>query len=155
MERGRRRYLRDLDGNRDEIQTAVCAQREWQHALHSDPQGLGAIIGGPRMWERRPRGRGLPGGAAGHRGAARARIRSLSVTWPDISSDEELEPVTGQALRDFILEQRKIRDIAKVVNLRSAPGFSFVGEDLDRLRVADAIGAVLAGGVPQPRATSS
>lgn len=32
------------------------------------------------------------------------------------------------------MEQRKIRDIAKVVNLRSAPGFSFVGEDLDRLR---------------------
>ncbi len=58
----------------------------------------------------------------------------LSVTWPDISSDEELEPVTGQALRDFILEQRKIRDIAKVLNLRSAPGFSFVGEDLNRLR---------------------
>ena len=58
----------------------------------------------------------------------------LSVTWPDIASDEELEPVTGQALRDFILEQRKIRDIAKVVNLRSAPGFSFVGDDLDRLR---------------------
>ena len=32
MESGRRRYLRDLDANRDEIQTAVCAQREWQHA---------------------------------------------------------------------------------------------------------------------------
>lgn len=42
--------------------------------------------------------------------------------------------MTGQALRDFILEQRKIRDIAKVVNLRSAPGFSFVSEDLDRVR---------------------
>ncbi len=36
--------------------------------------------------------------------------------------------MTGQALRDFILEQRKIRSIAKVVNLRSAPGFSFVSE---------------------------
>lgn len=52
LEKGRRRYLRDLDTNRDEIQTAVCAQREWQNAVHSDPPGLGAIIGGPRMWER-------------------------------------------------------------------------------------------------------
>lgn len=133
MEKGRRRYLRDLDGIRDEIQTAVCAQRSWQHAVHSDPRGLGAIIGGPRMWER---GRGdidfleVRIGT----GVQHAPDSVLSVTWPDISSDEELEPVTGQALRDFILEQRKIRDIAKVVNLRSAPGFSFVSEDLDRVR---------------------
>lgn len=133
MERGRRRYLRDLDGNRDEIQTAVCAQREWQHALHSDPQGLGAIIGGPRMWERGREDVDFLEVRLGT-GVQHAPDSVLSVTWPDISSDEELEPVTGQALRDFILEQRKIRDIAKVVNLRSAPGFSFVGDDLDRLR---------------------
>lgn len=133
MERGRRRYLRDLDSNREEIQTAVCAQREWQHALHSDPQGLAAIIGGPRMWER---GRGDADFLEVRLGTGvqHAPDSVLSVTWPDIASDEELEPVTGQALRDFILEQRKIRDIAKVVNLRSAPGFSFVGDDLDRSR---------------------
>lgn len=148
LEKGRRRYLRDLDTNRDEIQTAVCAQREWQNAVHSDPPGLGAIIGGPRMWER---GRGdvdfleVRVGT----GVQHAPDSVLSVTWPDISSDEELEPVTGQALRDFILEQRKIRDIAKVVNLRSArlqlrergPGPG---------AVADAVGVVLAGGVSQP-----
>ena len=133
MEKGRRRYLRDLDTTRDEIQTAVCAQRQWQHSVHADPRGLGAIIGGPRMWER---GRGdidfleVRVGT----GVQHAPDSVLSVTWPDIASDEELEPVTGQALRDFILEQRKIRDIAKVLNLRSAPGFSFVGEDLDRVR---------------------
>lgn len=133
MEKGRRRYLRDLDSNRDEIQSAVCAQREWQNSVHSDPRGLGAIIGGPRMWER---GRGDEDFLEVRLGTGvqHAPDSVLSVTWPDIASDEELEPVTGQALRDFILEQRKIRDIAKVVNLRSAPGFSFVGEDLDRLR---------------------
>lgn len=133
LEKGRRRYLRDLDTNRDEIQTAVCAQRKWQQAVHSDPRGLGAIIGGPRMWER---GRGDVDFLEVRLGTGvqHAPDSVLSVTWPDISSDEELEPVTGQALRDFILEQRKIRDIAKVVNLRSAPGFSFVGEDLNRVR---------------------
>ena len=133
LEKGRRRYLRDLDGNRDEIQTAVCAQRKWQEAVHSDPRGLGAIIGGPRMWER---GRGDVDFLEVRLGTGvqHAPDSVLSVTWPDIASDEELEPVTGQALRDFILEQRKIRDIAKVVNLRSAPGFSFVGDDLNRVR---------------------
>ncbi|VBA44275.1 ESX-5 secretion system protein EccC5 [Mycobacterium attenuatum] len=133
MEKGRRRYLRDLDGIRDEIQNAVCAQRSWQQVVHSDPQGLGAIIGGPRMWERSRRDTDFLEVRVGT-GVQHAPDSVLSVTWPDISSDEELEPVTGQALRDFILEQRKIRDIAKVVNLRSAPGFSFVSEDLDRVR---------------------
>lgn len=133
MERARRRYLRDLDVNRDEIQTAVCAQREWQHAVHSCPQGLGAMIGGPRMWERSRGDADFLEVRVGT-GVQHAPDSVLSVTWPDISSDEELEPVTGQALRDFILEQRKIRDIAKIVNLRSAPGFGFVGDDLDRLR---------------------
>ena len=133
LEKGRRRYLRDLDSNRDEIQSAVCAQRKWQELVHSDPRGLGAIIGGPRMWER---GRGDVDFLEVRLGTGvqHAPDSVLSVTWPDIASDEELEPVTGQALRDFILEQRKIRDIAKVVNLRSAPGFSFVGEDLNRVR---------------------
>ncbi len=133
LEKGRRRYLRDLDSNRDEIQTAVCAQRDWQQSVHADPRGLGAIIGGPRMWER---GRGDVDFLEVRLGTGvqHAPDSVLSVTWPDIASDEELEPVTGQALRDFILEQRKIRDIAKVVNLRSAPGFSFVGEDLNRVR---------------------
>jgi type VII secretion protein EccCa/type VII secretion protein EccCb len=133
LEKGRRRYLRDLDGNRDEIQTAVCAQRKWQEAVHSDPRGLGAIIGGPRMWERARGDVDFLEVRLGT-GVQHAPDSVLSVTWPDIASDEELEPVTGQALRDFILEQRKIRDIAKVVNLRSAPGFSFVGEDLNRVR---------------------
>jgi type VII secretion protein EccCa/type VII secretion protein EccCb len=133
MERGRRRYLRDLDINRDEIQKAVCAQRAWQHSVHSYPRGLGAIIGGPRMWERGRSDMDFLEVRVGT-GVQHAPDSVLSVSWPDIASDEELEPVTGQALRDFILEQRKIRDIAKVVNLRSAPGFSFVGEDLNRLR---------------------
>lgn len=133
LERGRRRYLRDLDGHRNEIQTAVCAQRDWQHVVHADPRGLGAIIGGPRMWERGRSDLDFLEVRIGT-GVQHAPDSVLSVTWPDISSDEELEPVTGQALRDFILEQRKIRDIAKVVNLRSAPGFSFVCENLDRVR---------------------
>lgn len=149
LEKGRRRYLRDLDTNRDEIQTAVCAQREWQNAVHSDPPGLGAIIGGPRMWER---GRGdvdfleVRVGT----GVQHAPDSVLSVTWPDISSDEELEPVTGQALRDFHL------GAAQDSRYRQG-GEPTVGTRL-QLRergpgpgaVADAVGVVLAGGVSQP-----
>ncbi|MEB3020128.1 type VII secretion protein EccCa [[Mycobacterium] crassicus] len=133
QEKNRRSYLRSLDGERDEIQKAVCAQRKAQELVHSSPQGLGAIIGGPQMWERRRSDPDFLDVRLGV-GVQHAPDSVLSVQWPEIPVDEELEPVTGQALRDFILEQRKIRDIAKVVNLQSRPGFSFVDEDLDRVR---------------------
>lgn len=133
QEKNRRSYLRALDGERDEIQKAVCAQRKAQEVVHSSPHGLGAIIGGPQMWERRRSDPDFLDVRVGV-GVQHAPDSVLSVQWPEIPVDEELEPVTGGALRDFIVEQRKIRDIAKVVNLRSRPGFSFVGQDLDRVR---------------------
>ncbi|GAT07621.1 type VII secretion protein EccCa [Mycolicibacterium novocastrense] len=133
QEKNRRTYLRELDGDREQIQKAVGAQRASQERVHSNPLGLGAIVGGPRMWERRRSDPDFLDVRLGV-GVQNAPDSVLSVTWPDIPIEEELEPVTGQALRDFILEQRKIRDIAKVLNLRSQPGFSFVGEDLDRVR---------------------
>ncbi|MEO8813844.1 MAG: type VII secretion protein EccCa, partial [Mycobacterium sp.] len=133
QEKNRRSYLRALDGERDEIQKAVCAQRKAQEVVHSSPHGLGAIIGGSQMWERRRSDPDFLDVRVGV-GVQHAPDSVLSVQWPEIPVDEELEPVTGQALRDFIVEQRKIRDIAKAVNLRSRPGFSFVGQDLDRVR---------------------
>ncbi|MGD9622210.1 MAG: type VII secretion protein EccCa [Mycolicibacterium sp.] len=133
MEKNRRSYLRDLDTEREEIQKAVGTQRHIQELVHSNPQGLGAVIGGPRMWERRRSDADFLDVRLGV-GVQHAPDSVLSVQWPDIPVEEELEPVTGGALRDFILEQRKIRDIAKVVNLRSRPGFSFVGQDLDAVR---------------------
>lgn len=58
---------------------------------------------------------------------------AVSLQWPEVPVGEELEPVTGRALRDFILEQSRIRGMAKVLSLRSQPGFSFVGQDTAEL----------------------
>ena len=59
----------------------MCAQRNWQQAVHSDPRGLGAIIGGPRMWER---GRGDVDFLEVRLGTGvqHAPDSVLSVTWP-------------------------------------------------------------------------
>jgi type VII secretion protein EccCa/type VII secretion protein EccCb len=133
MEKSRRSYLRELDRDRDEIQKAVVAQRRAQDIVHGDPQSLGSVIGGPRMWERQRSDPDFLDVRLGV-GVQHAPESVLSVSWPQVAVAEELEPVTGQALRDFILEQRKIRDIAKVLNLLSKPGFSFVGEDLAAVR---------------------
>ncbi|MCV7199025.1 type VII secretion protein EccCa [Mycobacterium angelicum] len=128
QEKQRRSYLRQLDEDRDEVQRAAQEQRRSQLYVHGDPQQLDTVIGGPRMWERRATDSDFLDVRLGI-GVQQASESAVTLQWPDVPVGEELEPVTGGALRDFILEQSKIRGIGKVLSLRSKPGFSFIGED--------------------------
>jgi type VII secretion protein EccCa/type VII secretion protein EccCb len=132
QEKQRRVYLRQLDEDRDEVQRAAQDQRRSQLFVHGDPQSLDTVIGGPRMWERRPADMDFLDARLGI-GVQQASDSAVSLQWPEVPVGEELEPVTGRALRDFILEQSKIRGIGKVLNLRSKPGFSFTGDDVGEL----------------------
>ena len=132
QEKQRRIYLRQLDEDRDEVQRAALQQRRSQLHIHGDPRNLDTIIGGPRMWERRPTDPDFLDARLGI-GVHSTADSAVSLQWPDVPVGEELEPVTGRALRDFILEQSKIRDVGKVLSLRSRPGFSFVGDSMDDL----------------------
>ncbi|CAN5398915.1 type VII secretion system ESX-2 FtsK/SpoIIIE family ATPase EccC2 [soil metagenome] len=133
QEKQRRVYLRQLDDDRDEVQRAAQDQRRSQLFVHGDPQTFDTVIGGPRMWERRPADADFLDVRLGI-GVQQAVDSAVSLQWPDVPVGEELEPVTGGALRDFILEQSKIRGIGKVLSLRSRPGFSFISDDLGELR---------------------
>ena len=126
QEKNRRSYLRPRRRTRRDPEGGLRSARP--ELVHSNPQTWVRSSVDRRCGSAATRP-GLPRCALGV-GVQHAPDSVLSVQWPEIPIDEELEPVTGRALRDFILEQRKIRDIAKVVNLRSRPGFSFVGEDL-------------------------
>ncbi|MDT7769079.1 MAG: hypothetical protein QOI30_2087, partial [Mycobacterium sp.] len=128
QEKQRRMYLRQLDEDRDEVQRAAQDQRRSQLFVHGDPQMLDTVIGGPRMWERRADDPDFLDVRLGI-GIQQASDSAVSLQWPEVPIGEELEPVTGGALRDFILEQSKIRGIGKVLSLRSKPGFSFIGPD--------------------------
>jgi type VII secretion protein EccCa/type VII secretion protein EccCb len=132
QEKQRRMYLRQLDEDRDEVQRAAQDQRRSQLFVHGDPQKLDTVIGGPRMWERRPGDADFLDVRLGI-GIQQTSDSAVSLQWPEVPIGEELEPVTGGALRDFILEQSKIRGIGKVLSLRSKPGFSFIGSDPDEL----------------------
>ena len=132
QEKQRRSYLRQLDEDRDEVQRAAHEQRRSQLFVHADPQRLDTVIGGPRMWERRPNDPDFLDVRMGI-GVQQANESAVSLQWPDVPVGEELEPVTGGALRDFILEQSKIRGIGKVLSLRSSPGFSFISDELSEL----------------------
>ncbi len=129
QEKQRRSYLRQLDEDRDEVQTAAGQQRRSQLFVHGDPHKLDTVIGGPRMWERRPGDSDFLDVRLGI-GVHSTGDSAVSLQWPEVPVGEELEPVTGRALRDFILEQSRIRDIGKVLSLRSRPGYSFVGDDM-------------------------
>ena len=126
QEKQRRIYLRQLDEDRDEVQRAAQEQRRSQLFLHADPLRLATVIGGPRMGSAvRPTPTSSTCGWAS--ASSPPPTRRYPLQWPEVPIAEELEPVTGRALRDFILEQSKIRGIGKVLSLRSRPGFSFVG----------------------------
>jgi type VII secretion protein EccCa/type VII secretion protein EccCb len=132
QEKLRRSYLRQLDDDRDEVQRATQEQRRSQLFVNGDPQKLDTVIGGTRMWERRASDPDFLDVRLGI-GVQQASESAVSLQWPDVPIGEELEPVTGGALRDFILEQSKIRGIGKVLSLRSKPGFSFIGDDPSEL----------------------
>lgn len=132
QEKLRRSYLRQLDDDRDEVQRAAQNQRRGQLFVHCDPQRLDTVIGGPRMWERRPSDSDFLDVRLGL-GVQQASESAVTLQWPDVPVGEELEPVTGGALRDFILEQSKIRGIGKVLSLRSKPGLSFLADEPSEL----------------------
>ncbi|MCV7191759.1 type VII secretion protein EccCa [Mycolicibacterium brumae] len=133
QEKQRRIYLRQLDEDRDEIQRAATELRNHQLRTHPAPEQLASVIGGPRMWERRSADPDFLDVRLGV-GEQQSSDAAVSLQWPEVPIAEELEPVTGGALRDFMLEQSRIRGVAKVLSLRSRPGFSFVGEDAAALR---------------------
>jgi type VII secretion protein EccCa/type VII secretion protein EccCb len=121
------------------VQRAAQEQRSSQLFVHGDPQTLDTVIGGPRMWERRPGDPDFLDVRLGI-GIQQASDSAVTLQWPEVPVGEELEPVTGGALRDFILEQSKIRGIGKVLSLRSKPGFSFTApEPADLHNLARAI----------------
>ena len=145
LEQYRREYFARLDEVRDEVQEA--ARKQWEHREHSHwaPSELVSVAGSPRMWERRP---GDPEFGVVRLGTGRVEL-AMTIDKPQIAAASKIEPATGHALRKFLLEQRHVRGMARVVWLERNPGISLVGEmdDGPRRRPFDDLPA---GRLPQP-----
>ena len=129
LEQYRREYFARLDEVRDEVQEA--ARKQWKHREHSHwaPSELISVAGSPRMWERRP---GDPEFGVVRLGTGRVEL-AMTIDKPQIAAASKIEPATGHALRKFLLEQRHVRGMARVLWLERNPGISLIGE-MDSVR---------------------
>lgn len=125
-EQNRREYLDDLDGVRDTNQEIAAAQFELNQWANTSPSRLIELVGSDRMWERRPGDKDF---LDVRLGTGVVEVDQGALKWEDmqIPHSEELEQVTGNALRRFMLVQTKIEGMGKTVNLASQPGFGIVG----------------------------
>lgn len=125
-EQSRRAYLRDLDDVRDVNQEIAAAQFELNHWENTSPSRLIELVGSDRMWERRPQDKDFLNVRLG---TGVVGVDQGALKWEDmnIPHGDELEQVSGNALRRFMLVQTRVEGMGKTVNLQSQPAFGIVG----------------------------
>lgn len=123
MEVARRDYLMELDDIRDVVHADAARQFAQFAWFHPEPALLRGLVGSARMWERVP---GQPHFAWVRIGVGKTDLTKKFDT-PLLGEAADYEPVTYDALRSFLLEQKSVRGIAKPVSLTANPGLGLVG----------------------------
>jgi len=125
MEVARRDYLMELDDIRDVVHADAARQFAQFAWFHPEPGLLRGLVGSARMWERVP---GQPHFAWVRIGVGKTDLTKKFDT-PLLGEAADYEPVTYDALRSFLLEQKSVRGIAKPVSLTANPGLGLVGAE--------------------------
>lgn len=109
----RDQYLDYLSGLSRSVSEIAAAQHYSSIRDHPDPDTLWTLIGGPRMWERRPDGAecGLVRVGVGPQPLARRLVA------PSLPAPQHRDPVTALALRRFLEAHATIR-APVVIDLR-------------------------------------
>ena len=125
----RKDYLRYLANLRDQVRRTVTAQHEAAQWVHPEPAALPAVVGGARMWERRPADTDF-----GHLrfGVGMQRL-ATRLAPPGVAPPEDLDPVATVALRRFLHAYSAVEDLPTAVALRGFPAVAIDG-DPDRVR---------------------
>jgi S-DNA-T family DNA segregation ATPase FtsK/SpoIIIE len=110
----RRNYLRYLDALDSTIERATDDQRRSLRWSHPDPNELWTLIGGQRMWERRP---GDPDFCLVRVGCADQEL-DVRLVAPELGPVDELDPVTVSAMHDVIRQRSVVVDLPATVSLR-------------------------------------
>lgn len=139
LDANRRDYFRYLAQTRKNFAKTADEQRASVTYRHPDPESLWTIVGGMRMWERRPDAEDF-GSVRISVGRQQAAKR---ITPPESQPIEDLEPLTTGALRRFIRTHRVIQSVPLAVDLRGFRAVQLIGDEETCRRVAFAMVAQL------------
>ncbi len=131
INKDRRKYLNYLDTLDQAIKSTADAQRRSLGWCHPEPRVLWTLAGGRRMWERRPED---PDYCLLRLGIG-AQPLSTALIEPDLSSVDELDPVTVTAMQSLIRSRSALADTPITLDLQR---FSVVTVDGD-MQVARAL----------------
>ncbi|SON58747.1 ESX secretion system protein EccC [Mycobacterium simulans] len=109
-------YLGYLSGLRSTVAETAAAQRVALNRAHPDPDALWTLVGGSRMWERRPDDPEFCCVRVGRGNQPLAR----RLVAPQIPSPPRSDPVTVTALRRFLRAHSTIADVPVAIQLRGA-----------------------------------
>ncbi|HET9892441.1 MAG TPA: type VII secretion protein EccC, partial [Mycobacterium sp.] len=131
----RDRYLEYLAGLSRSVSDIAVAQQESSIHHHPDPATLWTLIGGPRMWERRPRDAEFGRLRVGM--GTQPLVRRLVA--PQLPPENLRDPVTATALRRFLQAHSMVR-APVAIGLRDG---TLVGIDGDGAEVRGLARAIL------------
>ncbi|MGA5464191.1 type VII secretion protein EccCa [Mycobacterium sp. NPDC050041] len=124
LDQGRRDYLRYVQALDAAAVETARAQHRSSHWRHPPPDGLWTLIGGPRMWERRPADDDF-----GHvRLGLGTQPLSTRLIAPPVRPVAEPDPVTTSAVGRLISARGVVTDMPVTVDLFATDAISVAGE---------------------------
>lgn len=135
LDANRRDYFRYLGQTRRSVREAADAQRAAVEFRHPSPDVLWTVVGGRRMWERRPEDEDF----GSIRVSVGAQQFAKRLTPPEAQPVEDLEPLTTGALRRFMRTHRLVLDVPLSVTLQGFDQIRLVGDPGQCRRLAYAI----------------
>lgn len=125
LDANRREYFRYLGQTRRNFSKTADEQRASVAFRHPSPDSLWTLVGGMRMWERRPDAEDF--------GSVRLSVgrqqSAKRITPPESQPIEDLEPLTTGALRRFIRTHRVIQSVPLAVDLRGFRSVRLFGDE--------------------------
>jgi DNA segregation ATPase FtsK/SpoIIIE, S-DNA-T family len=119
----RRTYLRYLDGLDASLVRTAAAQHESLHWSHPDPAAVWTLVGGERMWERRPDDEDFCNVRVG---TGRLPL-STTVVVPVVAASEPRDPMVDDAVDRLLADRSTVPDLPVTVDLRAHPRIAVLG----------------------------
>ena len=123
VDQARREYLRYLAALDDATTRTAAAQYRSMHWSHPDPAALWTLVGGRRMWERRPDDADFCRVRVGL-GTVALATRLIA---PETKSSDPVDPVTADALRRLLGSRSTVQNLPVVIDVRDHSWISIDG----------------------------